>query len=102
MTRFVRPRTLIYAAILLLIGSGTLIGLSARAAVDVNVLHDRNPLFVMLSDGRVRNGYTVKVPTRAAIPRPTSSRSPASRAPRSRWSARRRRARPSWPHVPTR
>jgi polyferredoxin len=25
------------------------------------VLHDRNPLFVTLSDGAMRNGYTVKI-----------------------------------------
>jgi len=59
--RWVRPRTIIYAAILLLIGSGMLIGLSARAELDVNVLHDRNPLFVRLSDGSIRNGYTLKI-----------------------------------------
>jgi polyferredoxin len=27
----------------------------------VNVLHDRNPQFVTLSDGSIRNGYTVKL-----------------------------------------
>jgi cytochrome c oxidase accessory protein FixG len=59
--RLVRPRTIIYAAILVLIGAGVLVGLSARAAVDVTVLHDRNPLFVTLSDGSIRNGYTIKI-----------------------------------------
>jgi len=59
--RWVRPRTVIYAAILLLIGSGMLVGLAARAELDVNVLHDRNPLFVKLSDGSIRNGYTLKI-----------------------------------------
>ena len=44
--------------LLVLVGGGMLIGLSARAAVDINVLHDRNPLFVTLSDGGIRNGYT--------------------------------------------
>ncbi len=60
-TRILRPRTLIYAAILLLIGIGVLIGLTARSSVDINVLHDRNPLFVTLSDGSIRNGYTIKI-----------------------------------------
>jgi cytochrome c oxidase accessory protein FixG len=60
-TRIIRPRTLIYAAILLVIGSGVLIGLSTRSTVDINVLHDRNPLFVTLSDGSIRNGYTIKI-----------------------------------------
>jgi cytochrome c oxidase accessory protein FixG len=59
--RLVRPRTIVYAAILVLIGAGVLVGLSARAAVDVTVLHDRNPLFVTLSDGSIRNGYTIKI-----------------------------------------
>jgi len=59
--RWVRPRTITYGAILLLIVSGMLIGLSARADLDVNLLHDRNPLFVRLSDGSIRNGYTLKI-----------------------------------------
>jgi polyferredoxin len=29
--------------------------------VSVNVLHDRNPLYVRLSDGGVRNDYTVHI-----------------------------------------
>jgi polyferredoxin len=32
-----------------------------RAVLEVNVLHDRNPVFVQLSDGSLRNGYTVKI-----------------------------------------
>ncbi len=59
--RFIRPRTIIYAAILLVLSAGLLIALTARATVDVNVLHDRNPLFVTLSDGSIRNGYTIKI-----------------------------------------
>ena len=33
----------------------------ARDRMGINVLHDRNPLFVQLSDGGIRNGYTVKI-----------------------------------------
>jgi polyferredoxin len=29
--------------------------------LDVSVLHDRNPLYVQLSDGGLRNGFTVKI-----------------------------------------
>ncbi|TIV05294.1 MAG: cytochrome c oxidase accessory protein CcoG, partial [Mesorhizobium sp.] len=29
--------------------------------LELNVLHDRNPQFVTLSDGSIRNGYTVKL-----------------------------------------
>ncbi|MEM7021900.1 MAG: cytochrome c oxidase accessory protein CcoG [Pseudomonadota bacterium] len=56
-----RPRTIIYAAIIVVLGFVLLIGLALRSSVDVNILHDRNPLFVTLSDGSIRNGYTVKI-----------------------------------------
>lgn len=58
--RFVRARTLIYTGIIALVGLVMLYTLSTRTMVDVNVLHDRNPLFVSLSDGSVRNAYTVR------------------------------------------
>ena len=38
-----------------------LMALLLRPDLDVNVLRDRNPLYVKLSDGGVRNGYTVKL-----------------------------------------
>jgi polyferredoxin len=43
--------------------------LSMRARLDVNVQHDRNPLYVMLSDGAVRNGYDVKILNMTPEPR---------------------------------
>jgi len=67
--RLVRPRTIIYAAILLLIGTGTLLGLAFRSSVDAEILHDRNPLFVPLSDGSIQNGYTIKILNKAREPR---------------------------------
>jgi polyferredoxin len=35
--------------------------LLTRSALQVNVIRDRNPLYVQLSDGTIRNGYTVKL-----------------------------------------
>ena len=35
--------------------------LALRATVDINILPDRNPLFVTMSDGSIRNGYTIRV-----------------------------------------
>jgi cytochrome c oxidase accessory protein FixG len=58
--RMLRPRTLIYFAVWAGIGFAMLGVLSARDRVDLNVLHDRNPLFTPLSTGEIRNGYTVK------------------------------------------
>ena len=38
-----------------------LYALIARAPTELTVLHDRNPLFVKLSDGTYRNGYELKI-----------------------------------------
>lgn len=32
-----------------------------RAPLELHVLHDRNPLFVQLSSGEIRNGYDLKI-----------------------------------------
>ncbi len=37
------------------------VSLSTRSRLHVNVLQDRQPLFVKLSDGSIRNGYTLKI-----------------------------------------
>ena len=68
-SRLVRPRTMVYVAILAIIGIGVLIGLAGRDSLDLNVLPDRNPLFVKLADGSIRNGYTVKVMNRVREPK---------------------------------
>jgi cytochrome c oxidase accessory protein FixG len=62
----VRPRVIVYAAALIAVATVMLFSLSTRATIDLNVLRDRNPNFVRLSDGGVRNAYTVKVMNRAA------------------------------------
>ena len=57
--RFVRPRTLIYAEIIVLVGAVMAYALATRSFTEITVRHDRNPLFVTLSDGSTRNAYTV-------------------------------------------
>ncbi|MCB1546284.1 MAG: cytochrome c oxidase accessory protein CcoG, partial [Hyphomicrobiaceae bacterium] len=59
--QLIRPRTILYTALMAVVGVIMLAALSQRALLEVNVLADRNPLFVTLSDGSVRNGYTVKI-----------------------------------------
>jgi cytochrome c oxidase accessory protein FixG len=59
--RFIRPRTLIYAALLVAVGTLMLGAFLMRSTVELNVLRDRAPLFVTLSDGSLRNGYTLKI-----------------------------------------
>ncbi len=59
--RLIRPRTILYSSLLAVVGALMLIGLARKTTLDVSVLPDRNPLYVQLSDGGVRNGYTVKI-----------------------------------------
>jgi cytochrome c oxidase accessory protein FixG len=59
--RIVRPRTVLYAGVITAVGAIMLYALLTRSFLDVNVLHDRNPVFVGLSDGSVRNAYTVRL-----------------------------------------
>ena len=69
LTTIFRLRTFIYFCVWAAIGIAMLIVLSMRDRLDVNVQHDRNPLFVMLSDGAVRNGYDVKILNMTPEPR---------------------------------
>jgi cytochrome c oxidase accessory protein FixG len=59
--RLLRPRTLIYLGLITLVGSIMLAGWLNRSILDVNVLADRVPPYVQLSDGSIRNGYVVKI-----------------------------------------
>jgi cytochrome c oxidase accessory protein FixG len=59
--RTVRPRTILYAAALGIVVVIMLIALSAKTVLDVNVQADRNPLFVRLSDGGIRNSYNLRI-----------------------------------------
>ncbi len=58
---FLRPRTALYFGLWSLIGLVMLTSLMTRSRLDVNLLHDRNPVFVQLADGAIRNGYTLKI-----------------------------------------
>jgi cytochrome c oxidase accessory protein FixG len=60
-TRLIRPRTIYYAFFLTAISSLMLYGLINRSDSELHILRDRNPLFVQLSDGTIRNGYDIKV-----------------------------------------
>ena len=56
-----RARTLMYIGVWSTIGIAIVVSLLSRDRLELNVLHDRNPQFVQLSDGSIRNGYTVKL-----------------------------------------
>jgi len=59
--KLLRPRVVLYAAMIVLVGVIMLAALWNRSVLDVNILRDRNPLYVALSDGGIRNGYTIKI-----------------------------------------
>ncbi len=59
--RPVRPRTLAYVAMLSLVIAIMTFSMATRSCVEINVLKDRAPLFVRLSDGGIRNAYTYKI-----------------------------------------
>ena len=67
--RIVRARTVLYAFLIMAIGSLMAWGLAARATLELNVLKDRSPPFVLLSDGNIQNGYAVKIVNKASEPR---------------------------------
>jgi cytochrome c oxidase accessory protein FixG len=59
--RLLRPRVLLYSGLIALVSSLMLWAWLARSTVEISVIPDRNPLFVVLSDGSIRNGYTLKI-----------------------------------------
>lgn len=56
----VRSRTVVYAALITMVCAVMLHALLTRSLLDLNVLHDRNPVAVKLSAGAIRNGYTLR------------------------------------------
>jgi cytochrome c oxidase accessory protein FixG len=59
--KFIRPRTLIYAGVLMAVMAVMLGTWLMRQTVTLAVLRDRAPLFVNLADGGIRNAYTLKI-----------------------------------------
>ncbi|WP_336950603.1 cytochrome c oxidase accessory protein CcoG [Sphingobium aromaticivastans] len=64
-----RPRTIAYFAVWAGIGAAMLFALGARERLEISAQQDRNPIFVRLSDGAIRNAYTVKLRNMQARPR---------------------------------
>ena len=69
LTQLMRARTVLYASIIAIVGSLMLYVLLTRHDFSVAVIHDRNPLFVRLTDGAIRNGYTLRVLNKRLEPR---------------------------------
>ncbi|MFE1602750.1 cytochrome c oxidase accessory protein CcoG [Methylobacterium sp. ID0610] len=67
--RIVRARTVLYALLVAAVGGTMLYGLATRSFTGLSVLHDRNPLFVTLADGSIRNGLTLRIVNKRPVAR---------------------------------
>jgi cytochrome c oxidase accessory protein FixG len=59
--RPIRPRTLLYALLLGVAAIAMLVAFVLRTDTDLTVQRDRSPNYVRLSNGDIRNAYTVKI-----------------------------------------
>jgi cytochrome c oxidase accessory protein FixG len=56
-----RPRTIMYTVLWAGVGVGLVVALFLRSPIDVSVTPVRNPTFVTLSDGSIRNAYDLRL-----------------------------------------
>ena len=56
-----RPRTILYTALWAGVGLALLVALFIRADIEVTVAPVRNPIYVTLSDGSIRNTYDIRL-----------------------------------------
>jgi polyferredoxin len=57
----VRTRTVLYVVIMGVVAAAMAYALATRRAEAVSVIHDRNPLYVRLSDGSLRNAFAIRL-----------------------------------------
>lgn len=67
--KILRARTILYAGLIVIVGLIMVYALATRSLIGVSALHDRNPVFVTLSDGSIRNAYTVRLLNKELHPR---------------------------------
>ena len=58
--KILRARTIVYIVLILGVAAAMGVSLATRNTLGVDVMHDRNPIYVALSDGSLRNGYTIR------------------------------------------
>ncbi|GGY93505.1 cytochrome c oxidase accessory protein CcoG [Novosphingobium colocasiae] len=64
-----RPRTLVYFTVWGSIGLALLFMLGTRIHTDLTAAKDRNPPYIVLSDGSIRNAYTLRIRNMEGRPR---------------------------------
>jgi cytochrome c oxidase accessory protein FixG len=68
-TRIVRPRVIVYGALLAALIVGFVATLAMREPLALDVLHDRNTLYRNLDSGEIENVYLLKIMNKAEQPR---------------------------------
>jgi cytochrome c oxidase accessory protein FixG len=66
--RVLRPRVIVYGALLALLFAGFVAALVMRKPVALDVLHDRNTLFRTLESGEIENVYLLKIMNKDGAP----------------------------------
>ena len=67
--RPIRARTILYTAVMAIVASVMLYAFLTRTSALIAAQHNRNPLYVALSDGDVRNDLTVHISNKGGLPR---------------------------------
>src|SRR5262249_19048239 len=67
--RIMRPRTVLYAAVIVAVAAVMLYALVTRRTESISVIHQRKPMFVRLSDGAIPNAYVARLLNNKAEPR---------------------------------
>lgn len=67
-SRLVRPKTVTLTAGCIALAAGMAIMFANRSSGAISVQHDRSPVSVTLSNGSVRNAYTIKLLNKSATP----------------------------------
>jgi cytochrome c oxidase accessory protein FixG len=67
--KIIRSRTVLYAAIIAIVGAVMLYALITRNDMSLKAIHDRNPIAVQLKDGSIRNGFSVNVLNKSNLAR---------------------------------
>jgi cytochrome c oxidase accessory protein FixG len=65
-----RPRTIMYTSLWSLVGFGLVFALFVRPVIDMTVAPIRNPTYVTMSDGSIRNTYDVRLRNKTGENRP--------------------------------
>ena len=57
---FKRPRVIAYSSIFMLSVAGIVYGLTHIPPVELSIVHERQPLYIRMSNGEIHNKYTIK------------------------------------------